>query len=356
MCARDECVDLGRRHARDAAQSALAPYRPKRFETASAAYDLDRFVDRTGVYRQQYGDWAPVGGQQGLFAGRNLLRMRPQVSNGDGLHNEIVSEGGRSIGRHRVTRRDQPHAGPPKVADPRGARRRRLWAAAVNRSLTILPQQRHHPVRPFPGLVAASREGAGGPARPGAGEEGHSTSGCASSPSAHPTTPAGANGGHRGRSVSPLSSWAAVHRQPEKRRVASAPPAGERRRAAGLAVGRRFRRVRGGLQGCPPRGRPQGISTAERGGAWPPRRRNRRAATATAGGGSRLAPTGRPPRGAGGAAVVSPFLVVISNGTWLTAHLKVQGGRQADATKDPADFLPHGGGSRTREGMAATAG
>ena len=69
----------------------------------------------------------------------------------------------------------------------------------------------------------------------------------------------------RGRSVSPPSSWAAVHRQPEKRRVASAPPP-------------------------PGRTRPQGISTAERGGAWPPRRRNRRAATATPGGGSRPGP------------------------------------------------------------------
>jgi len=34
----------------------------------------------------------------------------------------------------------------------------------------------------------------------------------------------------------------------------------------------------------------------------------------------------------------------------------VQGGRQADATENPTDLLPHGGGSRTREGVAAGLG
>ncbi len=48
--------------------------------------------------------------------------------------------------------------------------------------------------------------------------------------------------------------------------------------------------------------------------------------------------------------------VAISSVTWLTAHFKVQGGRQADATENPADLQPHGGGARTREGVAARAG
>ena len=37
----------------------------------------------------------------------------------------------------------------------------------------------------------------------------------------------------------------------------------------------------------------------------------------------------------------------------VNCTIKVQGGRQADATKNPADLLPYGGGSRTREGVAA---
>ena len=121
-------------------------------------------------------------------------------------------------------------------------------------------------------------------------------------------------------------------------------------------------RVGGGLQGCPPRG-PQGISTADRAGSLAPTPPESSGSYRASGGGSRACPGAAPRRASAPrrwrcgcrartarpiAAPVSPFLVAISNVTWSTAHLKVQGGRQADAAKNPADLLPHSGGSRTR--------
>ena len=68
---------------------ALATYRPKRFETTGAAYNLKRLVDCTGVDRQQYGDRPTVvGGQQGLLANMSLLRVCTQITKGEGLHDQ----------------------------------------------------------------------------------------------------------------------------------------------------------------------------------------------------------------------------------------------------------------------------
>ena len=68
---------------------ALATYRPKRFETPGAAYNLKRLVDCTGVDGQQYGDRPTVvGGQQGLLANMGLLRVCTQITKGEGLHDQ----------------------------------------------------------------------------------------------------------------------------------------------------------------------------------------------------------------------------------------------------------------------------